>query len=73
MLQLLGLVKQMYGNEIAVTNKIMCGLGNVDLQNRRMFIGTAGGYLWSDPISTYYIFTTWRSMWYDIDDAKAPE
>ena len=34
---------------------------------------TGGGYFRSDPISTYYIFTTIESIstWYNIDDAKA--
>jgi len=31
---------------------------------------TCSGYLCSDPISTYYIFTTYDliSTWYNVDD-----
>ena len=34
---------------------------------------TGGRYLCSDPISTYYIFSTYDSIsaWYNIDDTKA--
>ena len=34
---------------------------------------TAGGYLGSDPVSTYYIFSTLdlTSTWYNIDDTKS--
>jgi len=34
---------------------------------------TGGGYLCSDPTSTYYIFSTYDSIniWYNIDDTKA--
>jgi len=34
---------------------------------------TGGGYLCSDPISTYYIFSTYDSIstWNDIDDTNA--
>jgi len=33
---------------------------------------TGGGYLCSNPISTYYIFSTYDSIstWYNIDDTK---
>jgi len=36
---------------------------------------TGGGYLFSDPISTYYILSTYDliSTWYDVDDTKAAE
>jgi len=31
------------------------------------------GYLYSDPVSTYYIFATYDSIstWYNIDDTEA--
>ena len=34
---------------------------------------TGGGYLGSDPVSTYYIFSTLdsTSTWYNVDDTKA--
>jgi len=34
---------------------------------------TGGGYLCSDPVSTYYIFSTYDSIgtWYNIDHTKA--
>jgi len=34
-----------------------------------------GGYLCSDPIPTYYIFSTYNSIstWYNTDDTKAAE
>jgi len=43
-----------------------------DLQNI-LELPTGGGYLRSDPISTYYIFSIYDSIstWYNIDDIKA--
>jgi len=36
------------------------------------YFGDAAGYLCSDPISTYYIFTTYDSIstWYNIDNTN---
>jgi len=47
-------------------------IANADPQNI-LEPPTDGGYLYLDPISTYYIFTTYDSIrtWYNIDNTKA--
>ena len=47
---------------------------NADAVPQNMLkLPTIGGYLCSDPISIYYIFTTYDliSKWYNVDDTKA--
>ena len=48
-----------------------CYVVDVDPQNI-LEPPTGGGYLCADPISTYYIFTTYDSIstLYNIDDTK---
>ena len=68
----------MDGNE-RTYDKWKCGRRNVGLQRqiRTIFwsrlLMLDSGYLYSDPVSTYYIFATYDSIstWYNIDDTEA--
>ena len=56
-----------YGTDVRTTERFVA---DADPQNI-LESPIDGGYLCVDPISTYYIFTTYDSMWYNIDDTKA--
>ena len=55
--------KLMHGNEVVTNIQLRCAYDGTLACGRRSaeYFRVIGGYLCSDPVSTYYIFTTYDS------------